>query len=164
MVLSKGKNMILWSIQNGRAYEKMKQVGVLRADKNYILDDLFQGPYLWMSNQRQKRIGKAPEEVAFPVWAWYQWEGHRKRPDMRTHGRNWGEKGIPIVLLTIDVPEQYALLSDFDYWHCALNDMDIIFPYDETMVYSEAEKRKSWENIFDIDCTFDSEVHRQLTT
>ena len=63
--------MILWSIQNGRAYEKTKQVGVLRADKNYILDDLFQGPYLWMSNQRQKRIGKAPEGVAFPVWAWY---------------------------------------------------------------------------------------------
>lgn len=47
----KRKNMILWSIQNGRAYEKMKQVGVLRADKNYILDDLFQGPYLWMANQ-----------------------------------------------------------------------------------------------------------------
>lgn len=156
--------MILWSIQNEHAYEKMEQVGVLRADKNYILDDLFQGPYLWMANQMQKRIGRAPEGVVFPIWAWYQWEGQRKRPDMRTHGRNWGEKGIPIVLLTIDVPEQHVLLSDFDYWHCVLNDMDIIFPYDEAMVYSEAERRKSWENIFDIDCTFDGEVHWQLTT
>lgn len=56
------------------------------------------------------------------------------------------------------------MLSDFDYWHCVLNDIDIIFPYDETRVYSEVEKRESWENIFDINCTFDGEVHRQLTT
>ena len=80
--------MILWSIQNEHAYEKMEQVGVLRVDKNYILDDLFQGPYLWMTNQMQKRIGRGPEDVAFPIWVWYQWGGQRKRPDMRTHGRN----------------------------------------------------------------------------
>ena len=26
-----------------------------------------------------------PNDVIYPVWAWYQWEGVRKRPDMRTH-------------------------------------------------------------------------------
>lgn len=156
--------MILWTIQNEHAYEKMKQAGRLIADKSYILDDLFQDPYLWMADQMQKRIGKAPEGVLFPVWAWYQWEGQRKRPDMRVHGHNWGAKGTPIVLLTIDVPDQYVLLSDFDYWHCVLNDTDIIFPHDETVVYSEEKKRESWENIFDINCAFDGEVHQQLTT
>lgn len=108
--------MILWTIQNKLAYESMKETGVLRVDENYILDDLFKEPYLWMASQMKKRIGNPPEGVIFPVWAWYRWEGNRKRLDMRFHGCNWGEKGTPLVLLTIDVPEQSILLSDFDYW------------------------------------------------
>lgn len=46
-----------------------------------------------MANQMKMRIGNAPEGVTFPVWAWYQWEGKRKRPDMRIHGRSWSKKG-----------------------------------------------------------------------
>lgn len=98
-----------------------------------------------MAEQMKKRIGEPPKGVIFPVWAWYQWEGMRKRPDMRVHGRNWGEKGTPIVLLTIEVPDNLVLLSDFDYWHCVLNDGEIIFPIDDSAVYSEEEKRKSWK-------------------
>ncbi|MDO4721018.1 MAG: DUF3841 domain-containing protein [Peptostreptococcaceae bacterium] len=156
--------MILWTIQNETAYEKMKKTGVLRAEESCISDESLKSSYVWMSNQMKKRVGNAPEGVVFPVWAWYQWEGKRKRPDMRSHGRHWGEKGTPIVLLTVDVPEHCVLLSDFDYWHCVLNDADIIFPYDESALYSEEEKRKSWENIFTIDCSFDGEGHRSLTT
>lgn len=156
--------MILWTIQNKLAYESMKETGVLRVDENYILDDLFKEPYLWMASQMKKRIGNPPEGVIFPVWAWYRWEGNRKRLDMRFHGCNWGEKGTPLVLLTIDVPEQSILLSDFDYWHCVLNDGEIIFPYNESVVYYEEEKQKSWENIFDIECSFDGESHKFLTT
>lgn len=111
----------------------------------------------------KKRIGNAPEGVIFPVWAWFQWEGKRKRPDMRFHGRNWGEKGTPIVLLTIDVPEHCILLSNFDYWHCVLNDFEITNS-DEEREYSEEEKRKSWERIFDITCSFDGEEYQMLTT
>lgn len=69
-----------------------------------------------------------------------------------------GRKGTPIVLLTIEVPDNLVLLSDFDYWHCVLNDGDIIFPIDDSAVYSEEEKQKSWENIFDINCSFEGEV------
>lgn len=156
--------MILWTIQNKIAYEKMKNTGVLRANESYIIDESFKNSYLWMSGQMKKRIGNAPEGITFPVWAWYQWEGKRKRPDMRSHGRNWGEKGIPIVLLTIDVPENCALLSDFDYWHYVLNDFAIIFPYDESVIHSEDEKQKSWENIFDINCSFDGNIHQALST
>ena len=156
--------MILWTIQHEMAYEKMKDTGVLRADEAYVLEDVFKTAYPWMAKQLEPRIGKAPEGIVFPVWAWYQWEGKRKRPDMRVHGRGWGEKGTPIVLLTIDVPDHLVLLSDFDYWHCVLNDGDIIFPFDEFAIYSEEEKQKSWENIFDITCSFDEEDHRFLTT
>lgn len=41
---------------------------------------------------------------------------------------------------------------------------EIIFPFDENAVYSEKEKKKSWENIFDIDCSFDGEKHPTLST
>ena len=66
---------------------------------------------------------------------------------MRVHGRGWCRTGTPIVLLTIEVADELVLLSDFDYWHCVLNDGEIILPYDDAAVYSEEEKRKSWENI-----------------
>ena len=156
--------MILWSIQHELAYQKMKRLGVLRATPNLIVEDCFKDSYLWMAEQMKKRIGEPPEEVTFPIWAWYQWEGKRKRPDMRVHGRGWGALGTPIVLLTIDVPINLVLLSDFDYWHCVLNDSNIIFPYDDKSAYSEEDKRKSWENIFDISCSFDGEIHEFLTT
>lgn len=156
--------MILWTIQHKCAYENMKKNGVLRANEAHLFDDSFKEAYLWMSNQMKKRIGNSPEGVIFPVWAWYQWEGKRKRLDMRVHGRGWGAKGTPIVLLTVDVPENCVLLSDFDYWHFVLNDRDIIIPYCETAIYSQEVKLKSWENIFDIDCSYDGEPHQSLTT
>ena len=27
------------------------------------------------------KIGKPPEGVSYPVWAWYMWEGTRKKTD-----------------------------------------------------------------------------------
>lgn len=142
----------------------MLTTGVLRADKNHLLfDGALIDSYRWMAEQMKKRIGDPPEDVEFPVWAWYRWEGKRKRPDMRTHGC-CSEKGLPIVLLTLDVPDEKVLLSDFDYWHAVLNDGDLVFPFDWDAVYPEDVKRKSWENIFDIECTFDNEKERCLST
>lgn len=156
--------MILWSTQHRKAYDIMLQTGVLRADKNYLL---FEGSliesYRWMASQMKKRIGLPPDGVEFPVWAWYQWDGMRKRPDMRREARA-SKKGVPLVLLTVDVPDDKVLLSDFLYWHCVLNNGDIIFPLDWDAVYPEDVKRKSWENIFDIECTFDGEEHHSLST
>ena len=100
--------MILWTIQHRDAYKKMMGTGTLQADGQHspCLDN-FRELYRWMAEQMIKRIGDPPEGIVYPVWAWYQWEGKRKRPDMRTHGRGCGEKGTPITLLTIDVPEKH---------------------------------------------------------
>ena len=155
--------MILWSIQRQKAYEQMLETGVLRTEKKYIWLDVFEKPYQWMAEQMRKRIGAPPEGVEYPVWAWYQWKGKRKRPNMRIQGRS-SEKNVPIVLLTIEVPEENVLLSDFDYWHAVLNNMDLVFPMDEDAVYPEEVKRKSWENIFDISCSFDGERKHVLST
>lgn len=156
--------MILWTIQHISAFDKMKITGVLRANEKYIDSD-FKKSYNWIAKQMSKRIGKPPKSVKYPVWAWYQFEGKRKRPDMRFHARHWAEKGTPIVLMTIDVPDKLVLLSDFDYWNVVLSNGEIIFPFDESAVYSQKEKEKSWENIFDITCSFTGEEkHKSITT
>ena len=46
--------MILWSIQHELAYEKMRQTGVLRADRNFILEGGFGNSYQWMTEQMKK--------------------------------------------------------------------------------------------------------------
>lgn len=156
--------MILWTIQHQEAYQEMLKNGVLRGNHKYITADFFEEPYAWMANQMKKRVGTPPDGVSVPVWAWYQWEGKRKRPDMRVHGRGQGYKGTPIVLLTLDVPDDKVLLSDFDYWHYVLNDWEIIFPIADDIIYTDEEKRKSWENIFDICCSFSGEENRFPST
>lgn len=156
--------MILWTIQPRKAYEEFLKNGVLRGNPEYIDEEFFKESYEWMIEQMKKRVGNPPDGVTIPVWAWYQWEGKRKRPDMRSHGRCGAKKGTPIVLLTMDVPDDCVLLSDFDYWHIVLNDGELIFPYDEEAVYSDEEKRASWEKIFDISCSFDGEEHKHLST
>ena len=75
---------------------------------------------------------------------------------MRHHGRA-GDKRVPIVLLTIDVPDDQVLLSDFDYWHVVLNDGELIFPYDENANYSKEKRHKSWDSIFDYECKWSNE-------
>lgn len=144
--------MILWTIQHKNAYDKMLLTGSLRADEGHLFcQDDFPSAYDWMVEQMRRRIGEPPEGVHFPVWAWYQWEGMRRRPDMRSH-RRWGKKGQPIVLLTIDVPNDMVLLSDFDMWHCVLNDSYLpLAESDDIDNPTEEVKRKSWERIFNVD-------------
>lgn len=156
--------MILWTIQHENAYKELIEKGSIHAEENRIVIDDFKDSYRWMVEQMKNRIGNPPDDVTFPMWAWYQWEGKRKRPDMRTHGYGWGDRGTPIVLMTMDVPDEQVLLSDFDYWHVVLNDGELIIPYIENAVYTKEEKRKSWENIFDITCPYDKDRTMGLST
>ena len=157
--------MVLWTIQHRAAYERMLKTGTLRADERYILwGKEFLEAYRWLSDQMRTRIGLPPAGVRFPVWAWYRWEGVRARPDMRSFLWHWAPKGTPVVLMTVDVPDAQVLLSDFDYWNAVMCGWNLIFPYSDTAVYTEAETRKSWENIFDITCSFDGKLPQPLST
>ena len=74
---------------------------------------------------------------------------------MRIH-RYGGMKGTPVVLLTIDIPDNMVLLSDFDMWHVVLNDGYLpLYDKDDSEEPSEDEKLKSWENVFYIDVVTD---------
>ena len=144
--------MLLWTIQHKAAYDEMLRTGSLTANEDHIFSYFVEcGAYPWLADQMKKRIGMPPKGVNYPVWAWYQWEGKRKRLDMRTH-RNYDKKGSPIVLLTIDVPDDKVALSDFDMWHHVLNDWYLALDEkDDKENYTEEEKVKSWEKIFRID-------------
>ena len=165
----RGGFLLLWSIQTRNVYDILMKDGVYHTDPQKSLADdsdfpnemsLFHVAYDWISEQMRVRIGVPPSpDITYPVWAFYQWEGKRKRLDMRTH-RVWGLKGTPIVLLTLDIPKNMVLLSDFDAWHCVLNDWFLPMNEKEELLlqeqadsYSNVDerenvKKKSWENVF----------------
>lgn len=139
--------MILWTIQSIKAYESLCEKGVLIAGEDHtIFEPSWDAAYKWLADQMKIRIGEPPEGVKYPIWAWYQWEGKRKRPDMRSHNKI-SPPGEKIVLLTIDVPDKQVLLSDFDDWHFVLSGSCLVDEMSDKE-YSKAEIEESWNKIF----------------
>lgn len=150
--------MRLWTIQHQAAYEKMLKTGSLRADEEHLFCGTdFRYAYDWIAGQMSKRIGAPPEKVNYPVWLWYQWEGVHKRPNMRGSHRYYSPKGTPIVLLTVDVPDNFVLLSDFDMWNTVLNNeyLAVDMADDEGFCRNQDDIEKSWDRIFDIDADYE---------
>ena len=140
--------MRLWTIQHIKAYEDMVVTGSLRASSAHLfLREDFLFAYDWMSEQLKKRIGPPPDSVVYPVWAWYQWDGRHQRPDMRSF-RKWCTPGTPIVLLTVEIPDDQVLLSDFDMWNCILCNGYLSLTGDEPATLSPEDILASWENVF----------------
>lgn len=147
---------ILWTVQHIEAYKAMKEKGVLRADEQFLFcRDETESAYGWMSEQMRRRIGAPPDNVKYPVWAWYQWEGRRDRRDLRFSG--YAKRGTPMVQLKFEADVKEMLLSDFDDWHQVLNncyladneqDFDDFYASDHTDRQREIEA--SWEKIFDL--------------
>lgn len=115
--------MLLWTIQNHAAYATLLETGLLRASEEHALfasdEEVFRMAYDWMARKMVETGIQPPAGVRYPVWAWYQWEGKRKRRDLRSRGL--GLRGEKYVQLTINVPENQVLLSDFDMFHSVLN-------------------------------------------
>ncbi len=119
--------MKLWTIQSEDAWRTLNDKGVLLADHNRIVEKSFHTAYSWMAEQMTYKLSKKPSNAVYPLWAWYMWEGKRKRRDMR--GTGYAVPGERIVQLMIDVPDHLVLLSDFDSWHLVLNKN--YYPVDE---------------------------------
>ena len=113
--------MIIWTIQHHSAYEHLLRNGILRANEDRLFcEDDFRHAYDWMGQQMLSAGLMPPEGVHYPVWAWYQWEGIRKRRDMREGGH--AKRGERIVQLTVEIEDKDILLSDFDLFHYVIND------------------------------------------
>lgn len=167
------KKLTLWTIQSSKFYDQMQKTGVIHTDieLSNLYDD-FSYEYNWMADQMKQRIGKPNnEDTILPIWAWYQWDGKRKRRDIRTSGL--GKKGTKMVQIEFEISPNQVLLSDFDAWNVVLNngylgDTD----EDDTNFYNKYQginiwngslftdaranemlmkMKKSWEKIFDLD-------------
>ncbi len=113
--------MILCSIQSEAAYQAALNKGVLRADWDYIFLREEPAPYLWMAEKLSEKSPKPDERIVTPIWAWFQWRGKRKRRDLRYSG--CGKRGEAMVRLTIEMPDERVLLSDFmNYNSVLMND------------------------------------------
>jgi hypothetical protein len=111
--------MILWSILTEKAWQQLQRNGRLRAERRHLIKE-YLGSYRWMAEQMIRRLPVSrPSHDTMPLWAWYQWEGKRKKPDLRTGGHlPTGDRGVRIEFLLED---NEVLLSDFDLWHYVLN-------------------------------------------
>lgn len=98
----------------------MKETGILCGNAKYVCDD-FKMAYNSMIEQMKKRLKiQRPNDLAYPVWAWYQWCGENKRkPDLRYSG--YAQRGTKLCRIEFEIEEDEVLLSDFDLFHHVLN-------------------------------------------
>lgn len=147
---------LLWTIQHEDAYREFEKTGILRANDKYLFcEDDMKFAYDWIAKEMWQRIGVPPAGVTYPVWAWYQWEGQRKRMDLRRSG--YAERGTPLVQIAFEADTKDFLLSDFDDWHQVLNKQYIAYSeaeWDEFYAVhphpTQEDVEHTWSRVFDI--------------
>lgn len=158
--------MKLWTMQPVEVYDELMENGVFICDPSKVCEPSFLDRYGWMNEQLNKKDPK-PENVDFPIWAWFRYNCREKKPDLRNSC--YGTRGDKMVCMELDVPDEKVLLSDFDLWHYPLNDWwldNAMFKdtfseeeYDENHKWfnslskdeQQVVKEKSWHVIFNID-------------
>lgn len=116
-------------------------------------NNTFSDAYAWYIDQMILRVGAAPKGVYYPVWAWY------KNEDECLFDGSWGEAGEIYARIEFEADDDRVLLSDFDAWHCALNNCpcceggtseEYNKSFDAIMAAGKEAIRESWEKIFDV--------------
>lgn len=122
--------------------------GYLQGDPHYAMFndegfEFFKPAYDWMVEQYEQRVG-IPLNGNYPVWC------RDEFPDLGTGKRiGSGNKG---VVLTIELPDDEVLVSEFSYWHFVLGNSalyDTAEEFDTEEEPDQAYITKSWERIFD---------------
>ena len=163
--------MVLWTIQSEEVHDLIQSTGVYHCDFEKTIMSDCQEQYDWLAREMRNRIGDPPEGVSYPVWAWYMWEGDRKKPDLRRERWGNGWKGERFACMEIDIPEDRFILSDFDSWgiillHGLLSDSEEEDAHLENEYNSLSEENrkayrdKNWERAFDLTFVDNDWVHR----
>lgn len=145
-------DITLWTVQTEEAYEEFKRAGVLFGTKEHIMFD-DDASYKWMCSQMVGHNIPSERAGTYPIWAWYALNG--KKPDLRTAGL--ARRGTKAVLIELRVQSGRVLLSDFDLWHCVLNDSFIAISEEEENKFFKdssffnSNQKKSWERIFELE-------------
>ena len=116
--------MTLWTTQQKEFYDELMQNGVAFCRQLSDLGRDMELAYRWMANQMRKRIGEPPmPEIQYTVWAWFQYgSGKWRKPPLSQETMSCGNSPSSVeVMMELHVPDNQALLSDFDLWHIPLN-------------------------------------------
>ncbi len=150
--------MKLWTLQPHSVAEKLKAGEPYVCDpliSSFSNDDDFIKSYDWLVSEMAKVIPQ-PEHVRWPAWAWHTNYGVQTKPDRRRGMfNNYDELDS---ILELEVPDELVLLSDFDDWHCVLNNCAIMSDEEyeawpekdewDCAVYTDEFKLDSWKKVF----------------
>lgn len=133
-----------WTNQTIEAWNEALEKGYLIGKPKYIWEELKE-PYHWMMKQMETRLPYYNGE--YPIWVWTE------KPDLRRSGHF--EKGTHAVCLELKILSERVLLSDFDAWHCVLNNGFLALDENEWDAFYRGElkmtKEESWERIFNFE-------------
>ena len=135
--------MRLWSIQTKGAHQKLIGTGRLYGDWRRADRD-FKRSYKWLCIQMEQR--GIPLKGRPPMWAW------ATKPDLR--GAYHFARGVEGVRLELEVPDKLVLASNFEAWHCVLNDIYLVTSDDELEGMFDrprCEIEASWQKIFQLE-------------
>jgi len=155
--------MIVWTMQPLTALDQIEATGSFRCDPkqsfNLTKSDSLEGSYAWLMDRMRERIGPEPKGVVSPVWAWHTWNFERRSPDPDSPAflRHSDSK----VMLTLDIPENEFVLTDFDAWQNVMIKTYVSRAETESEYLAleehlsrlspdelSEEIRRSWENVF----------------
>ena len=103
--------MILWTIQPPEVYDLIMKKGyyACEADKSECLEEMgFKEAYDWLVKKMHEKIGEAPLNIKYPVWAWHTWNWNRKKPDLRCPH---AQRGRELVCMEIEIPDEDVVLD-----------------------------------------------------
>jgi len=118
--------MILHSVITEQEYDILKKEGRLFCDeKKAYLPNSYKVIYLayeFMANKLNNKysLSNIHKNIKFPRWGWQQILGETDMNKVDDyHFVNHPEETT--YRLSIEIPNEQVLLSDFDVWHCCLN-------------------------------------------
>ncbi len=158
--------MKLWTVQPASILKEIEKNGTYRCKEEYSYNlskkDSLKDSYQWLIQEMETRIGRRPEGVEFPIWAWHTWNFTHQCPDMNSPAflvRNEDK-----VLLTLEIPDNEIVLTDFDAWQIVMRKSFLTYETEEEKLESmesyldsldEKQYQKaieeSWKNVFDIE-------------
>lgn len=157
--------MKLYSLQPKKVIDEINKKGYFICDNKkseYLIDDpgqKFNNAYNWLIDQMNKKI-ENPENIKFPVWAWYKIDGKNELPNFNESLLNYSDN----YLIEIEIPDNEVVLSDYNHWHMPLNDIfanmeendekwEEINEWYDNLPYEERTKIKydSWNVVFNVE-------------
>ena len=112
--------------------------------------------YDWLVERMIEKVGQAPRDVKYPVWAWY-------RHDMES--LKYGspcEVGKKCAIVTINVDDSRVVLSDFWRWEetaflgipyvneSEFEDNDVMAEYNRIEALGKEAVKETWNEVFNL--------------